>query len=263
MTVSTLPDAASARLQARIAGVLYLSTMICGFAALSIRSTLIIRGDAAATAAGILVSEPLYRLGFILEIAGGAGYVGVTAILCVLLARVSRTTSLTAAFFSLTGCAIGAASAANLMTPFLLLNGGPHYLSAFTPDQLQALTMSALRLQGQGYTIAMIFFGVYCALVGGLIYRSGFMPKIVGILMMFAGAGWLVDTLTSFLDPALSRALDPWSMIPGSIGEASLMLWLLIGGVNRPRWEAGAVAMATQVGAGKDGGLTPAYHRAN
>ena len=103
MTQST--PGASAKLKARICGVLYLATFVTGIGAESVRSALIVHGDAAATAARILASEPLYRLSFVAELAGIGCYIAVTAMLYDLLKPVGRTTSLVAAFFSLAGCA--------------------------------------------------------------------------------------------------------------------------------------------------------------
>jgi hypothetical protein len=232
----------SARLKARIAGLFYLATVIAGFANLSIENSLIVRGDAVATTARILSAEPLYRFGVLAELVGDACYIGVTALLYELLKPVSRTGSLLAAFFSLVGCAVGAAGAVLLIAPFLLLGGDVHALAAFTPVQLQGLAMTAVRLEGQSYAVSMLFFGLYCGSIGVLVFRSGFMPRLVGVLMVFAGLGWLANTLAILLDPAFARSLGGYVMIPGSIGEISLMLWLLLVGVNGPKWESRATA---------------------
>jgi hypothetical protein len=235
---------ASARQKARIAGAFYLATVIAGFANLAIENAWFVRGDAAITTANILGAQPLYRLGVVALLVGDACYIGVTALLYQLLKPVSRTTSLLAAFFSLAGCAAQAASAALLLTPFLLLGDGAQYMAAFTPRQLQGLAMTAIRLEGQGYNISMMFFGVYCALVGVLVFRSGFMPRLVGGLMVFAGLGWLTSTFAALIDPVFARSLQPYIMAPGGIGEVSLMLWLLFVGVNGPKWEVRATGVA-------------------
>ena len=239
MTLSTEGDAA--RLKARIAGVLYLGTMVSGALDIAVSSSVIVHGDAAATAAKIMASEPLFRLGFVADLLGGAFYVGVTAILYDLLKPVSRTVSMTAAFFSLVGCAVGAACAVDLLAPVTILSGGAS-LNAFTPSQLQALALTALRLHALGYTIAMVFFGVYCALLGYLTFRSSFFPRLLGVLLMLAGLGWLADTTTAFLWPSLQDAVSPVSMALGFVGEGSLMLWLLVVGVNAPKWQSAALA---------------------
>ncbi|HLZ84535.1 MAG TPA: DUF4386 domain-containing protein [Caulobacteraceae bacterium] len=240
LTARTL--GASARLKARVAGALYLATTAGGFVNLSIENSMIVRGDAAATTSRILAAEPLFRLGILAELVAGACYIGVTVLLYELLKPVNRTISLLAAFLSLAGCAVGAGSAVLLLAPFLLQGDGSQYMAAFTPQQLQGLAMTAVRLEGQGYNISMMFFGLYCALVGGLVFRSGFMPRLVGVLMMCAGLGWLTNTFAALIDPPFARSLQPYIMAPGGVGEISLMLWLLFVGVNGPQWETRAEA---------------------
>jgi hypothetical protein len=236
---------ASARRKARLAGAFYLVTTLGGFANLNIENAMIVRGDAVATTSHILAAEPLFRFGILAELVASASYVGVTVLLYELLKPVNRTTALLAAFFSLAGCAVGAASAAFLVAPFLLLGGDVHALTAFTPLQLQGLAMTAVRLEGQGYNISMMFFGLYCGLIGVLVFRSGFMPRLVGVLMMFAGLGWLTNTFAALIDPPFARSLQPYILAPGGVGELSLMLWLLFVGVNGPKWETRAMAAAT------------------
>ena len=231
----------SPRLRARIAGVLYLGTIVGGLTGLSIRSAMIVHGDAAATTANILASEPLWRAGVAADLIGTACYVGVTAILYSLLKPVSRTISLLAAFFSLVGCAIGAAITVNLLAPLLLLGGAPD-LTVFRLDQLNALARTALRLHDEGYNIGMINFGVYCTLLGFLVFNSRFLPRILGVLLVLAGVGWLTDSFATLLSPAFESHLEPYIMAPGFIGEASLCLWLILFGVNVPRWVEASAA---------------------
>ena len=223
-------------LKARIAGFLYLITIAAGFFAFSTRSGLIVSGEAAATARHILASETLYRASIAADLIGIASYVGVTALLYRLLRPVSRGVSLLAAFFSLVGCAIGAAITLNLVTALVFLEGAP-YLAAFRPDQLQALARVFLRLHGQGYNISLVFFGFYCALLGYLVFRSTFMPRFLGVLLAVAGLGWLADSLATILWPALADHLDTFAMMSGGLGEGGLCLWLLAVGVNAPKWE--------------------------
>ena len=234
----------AARRKARLAGVLYLATVVTGFANVFIQDGMIVRGDAAASMNHVLAAEPLFRLGILAELVGGACYIGVTVLLYEILKPVNRTLSLMAAFFSVAGSAIGAVGAGFLMVPFLLLDGDLHALTAFTPGQLQALGMTAVRLEARIYDIGIMHFGVYCTLIGILMYRSGFMPRLLGALVVFAGMGWLVDSFAMVLDPRVSLALSPYGMIPGSIGEISLMLWLLFVGVNGPKWEIRSAAAA-------------------
>ena len=233
------PTETSPRLTARITGALYLVTIAGGAAGLILRQGLIVKGDAAATAAAILASEPLYRLGFTVELIGTLAYVAVTALLYGLLKPAGPTVSRVAAFFSLTGCAIGLTTSALLLAPLVLLSGAP-FLAPLAEGQLQALAYAMLRIQGQGYTIAMTCFGVYCGLLGWLVFRSSFLPKVVGVLLVLAGLGWGVDCFSEFLVPDLSRRLGPLPMVLGFLGEGSLTAWLLVMGVNPDRWRARA-----------------------
>ena len=232
----------SPSLKARIAGLFYLGSILGGLTGLSIRSGLMVKGDAAATAANILASEPLYRASIGADLISFACYVGVTAMLHGLLKPVSPTISRLAAFFSLAGCAICAAVTVNLIAPLILLKGAP-YLAAFRPDQLQALALWSLKMHGQGYNIGLVNFGFYCTLLGYLVFRSGFLPRIVGVLLAFGGVCWLTDSLATIVAPPVATALSSFTGIGAFAGEASLCLWMLAFGLNAPKWRDRARAM--------------------
>jgi len=83
----------------------------------------------------------------------------------------------------------------------------------------------------------MILFGFYCLLIGCLIFRSNFLPRILGILVAFAGIGHLTGTFANLLSPVFAQHLLPYIMLPGLVGEVSLMLWLLVMGVNASKWK--------------------------
>lgn len=186
--------------------------------------------DAAATATNILAHEALFRSGTAALLISTAFYVAATLFVYELLKPVSRSVSLLAAFFSLVGCAVGALSCLFDFAPFIIL-GGAHYLSVFTVEQLQALALMFLKVRAQANNIGLVFFGLHCLGIGYLIFRSTFLPRLVGVLMVFAGLGWL-----TFLSPPLANSLVPYNMLPGAIGELSLTLWLLVKGVNIQRW---------------------------
>jgi hypothetical protein len=104
-------------------------------------------------------------------------------------------------------------------------------------EQLRALASLFLELYGQGVNICFVFFGVYCLLIGYLIFTSAFLPRILGVLMAFAGLGWL-----TFLSPPLANYLSPYILVLGFLAELALMLWLLVMGVNVQRWKEKASA---------------------
>jgi Domain of unknown function (DUF4386) len=228
---------ASPRLTARIAGFFYLLIFVAaGFAEFFVRGRLVVYGDAAATAANILAHQSLYRLGGAAQLFTLTCDIAVALLFYELLKPVSRSLSLFAAVFRLVFVAMMAANSLNYLAPLVLLKGA-HFLTAFTPDQLQGLALVSLQSYATGYEMALVFFGVHCLLIGCLIFRSAFLPRILGLLMAFAGFGWL-----TFLWPPLAHHLSPYVLLPGLFGEGSLTVWLLVIGVNAQRWEEQASA---------------------
>jgi len=220
----------SPRSKARMAGVFYLGTMVTGIFALVSGGRLIASGDAAATAANILSHDDMYLLGFACVLIATVCYVAVTALFYELFKPVNRSVSLLAAFLSLVGCALGGLSLLFQLAPLAVLQGAP-YMSVFKLEQLQALALLFLKLGDRANNIGLVFFGFYCLLIGYLIFRSTFLPRILGALMMLAGLGWL-----TFLWPPLAHQLSPYVFFPGIFGEGALTVWLLVAGVNAQRW---------------------------
>jgi len=107
---------------------------------------------------------------------------------------------------------------------------------------LVCLTFEALRLNPRGVDTAMVFHGFYCILIGYLIFRSTFLPRILGVLMTIGGLGWL-----TFLSPRLANYLSPYNLASGFLGEGSPYLWLLVIGVNVPRWKDRARAAGASI----------------
>ena len=173
--------------------------------------------------------QPLFRLGLATGLIATACYVAVTALFYDLFKPVNRSLSLLAAFFSLVGCAILAFASVFRIAPLVVLGGG-QYLSVFKVEQLRALAFLFLEFYGQGFNICFVFFGFYCLLIGYLIFRSAFLPRILGVLMAFAGLGWL-----TFLSPPLADYLSPYNLALGLLGQESMFLWLLVMGVNVQR----------------------------
>jgi hypothetical protein len=208
-----------------------------------LRQGMVVPGDAATTASHIQAGEPMFRLAFATDLAGTACYVAVTAILYDLLRPAGATLSRVAAFLSLTGCAIWGVSQVHLLGALLLLDHPTYLSTAFAADQLEALALMTLRLHTFGTLVGMVFFAGYCAAIGVLIFRSGYLPRLVGVFLVAAGAAWLVDTFAFFIDPPFSKALGDAVQIPGLLGEGSLTLWLLAVGLNAPRWDARALQL--------------------
>ena len=227
---------ASLRPRARITGVVYLLYFLTAIIGEFFLRGLVVDGDAAATANNILAHESLFRLGLATGLISTAFYVAVTALFYDLFKAVSRSLSLLAAFFSLVGCAILAFASLFQLAPLVVL-GGSQYLSVFKVEQLRALALMFLELNTQAGNICVVFFGVYCLLIGYLIFRSTFLPRLLGVLMALAGLGWL-----TFLSPPLANHLSPYNLVLGFLAELALMLWLLVRGVNVQRWKEQASA---------------------
>ena len=143
------------------------------------------------------------RFSFAAGLIAAACYIAVTLLFYYIFKPVNRRLSLLAALISLAGCVIGPVG--------LLVRAAAH----INP---------------------LVFFGFYCLLIGYLIFRSTFLPQILGVLMAFAGLGWL-----SFLSSPLANYLFPYNMVPGLLGEGSLTLWLLVVGVNEQKWKESRV----------------------
>ena len=220
----------SPRRLARLAGLFYLLTFVTGIPLAFGSARLVVWGDAATTARNLLAHPDLSRLSFASDVIVIACYLAVTALFYALFRPVNRNLSRTASFFSLTGCAIQAAGSAFDLAPLAVLRG-PAFAAAFTAAQQDGLALLLLRLHVQLYNAGLVFFGVYCVLIGCLIAGSKFVPRVFGVLMIVAGAAWLL-----FLWPPLARALYPWILALGILGEGSLTLRLLIAGVNAERW---------------------------
>ena len=170
---------ASPRFKARIAGALYLlSVLTAAFTELFVHGRLNIAGGLLAVSVMVVATLLVYEI----------------------FKPVNKGLSLLAAFFSLVG-----------------------------------LTFEALRLQPHGVNIAIVFAGFYCLLIGYLIFRSAFLPRILGVLIAIAGLGWL-----TYLSTPLANHLSPYNLAVGLLGEASVFLWLLVMGVNVQRWKAQA-----------------------
>ncbi len=195
-----------------------------------------VSGDATATANTILAHESSFRLGFALGLTSIACYVAVTALFYQLFRPVSRSLSLLALCFSLMGLAIQTFGSLLQLAPLVVLGGSP-YLGVFSVKQLQALSLMFLNLNAQVGHIALVFDGLFLFLIGYLIFRSTFLPRILGALVAFAGLGWL-----TFLSPLLANYLSTYIEVLGVLAEGSLMLWLLVIGVNTHRWKEQASA---------------------
>ena len=237
---------ASPRVLSRIGGVLYLIIIVLGiFGEAFVRNRLIVSGDATATAANIRSLESLWRFGIAAEIFLLICAVGLALIFFVLLRPVSRDLALLAAFFNLVSLAVEAATTLNLVAALFPL-GNAGYLTAFQPEQLYAMASLSVKSFSYGFGVSLIFFGCVCLVLGYLIFRSGYLPKALGVLMQIAGLSYLTNSFALLLAPTFADRIFPAILVPAFVGEASLCLWLLVKGVNVEKWKLQASAQPTR-----------------
>ncbi|HLV96188.1 MAG TPA: DUF4386 domain-containing protein [Candidatus Acidoferrales bacterium] len=233
------PAGVSPRSLARIAGVFEaLEGMTSSFGQVFVLGRLVVYGAAATTAANILAHQRLFWLGFVSSVVGVACHITWVALFYVLFKPVNRNLSLVAAFVGLVVCAMQALTAFLYLAPLLVLQGG-NSVSAFTPVQLQALALIFFKLNGYAFEIDLVFFGLWCALAGYLIFRSSFLPRILGVLLAIDGLGWMM-----YVVPPFATHLFPFIAAASALAEIPLQLWLIVMGVNAERWKQQAGARA-------------------
>jgi hypothetical protein len=228
-------EAAPQRL-ARLGGVLYLILIAVGiFGEVFVRGRLLVPDDAMATAANIRAHELLWRWSIAGELFAAICVTVLLLVWVVLLRPVNRDLLLLAVAFVLASHAIEAVSALDLLRTLFPL-GDAGYLQAFTPEQLAALARLAVRAHGHGYGVALLFTGCFFLIAGYLIFKSGYLPRFIGVLYQIAGVGYVTHTFVLILAPSLAdgvfRVAAPFILI----GELSLALWLLFKGVNVEKW---------------------------
>jgi Domain of unknown function (DUF4386) len=222
---------------ARIAGIMYLAIIALGmFGELYVRGTLVISGDAAATSAAIAASPLLWRAGIVGDLLMQVLDVPVIVVFYYLLRPVSRSLALFATLINLVQTAVLVMNKLNLMIPLFVLEKSG-YLAAFSPEQLHALSSLAIQAHTYGFGIGLIFFGFACLATGYLIFKSGYLPKTLGVLMVLAGLSYLINSFALLLAPSVADAITPAVLIPAFVGELSLTLWLIVQGVNLPEWQ--------------------------
>ena len=230
-----LPPVTSPRGEARIAGALYILVILLGgFAEVAVRQGLIVGGDPAATAKAIMANESLYRLGFCAEMLTNMIAIPLTLITYRILAPAGRFWVLLAVLFDLTQNTINAVNAWTQFAPLTLLSGSPD-VAALPKAELAALARVALKWHDVGFNISLTFFGVALVIYGVVIFRSRFLPRLIGVLYGIAGLCYLANSFVYFMAPSLS---SPAILAPCLLGEGALALWMLIVGVNETRWRA-------------------------
>jgi len=196
-------------------------------------SVLVVPGDAAVTARKIMASEWLFRSGTVSHLIGQIILIFLVLALYRLLKPVNKDHAVLMVVLALLAVPIAFLNELNHLAVLRLLSG-PDYLRALTSDQLHAQAMLFLDLRNSGIYLAQIFWGLWLLPLGYLVFRSGFLPKLLGILLIIACCGYLIDSGAHLLFPGFDATISQFTFV----GEVLLPLWLLIRGVNVERWSS-------------------------
>jgi hypothetical protein len=218
---------------ARIAGLIYFLYFVTHILSDVIRDGLIVTGEAAATASNILAHKGLFTITSVGDLIAAALFALSAWALYVLLKPVNKNLALLFLLLNLVGVAIQCVSDVLLFASPLLMDGSS-FLKVFQADQLQALAMFFLNLREKGFLISQLFFGAWLFPLGYLVFKSGFLPKILGVVLMVHCFTWVSTFFQSFLFPGfVAITYVSWPL--GFIAEVGLTLWLLIMGAKEQK----------------------------
>lgn len=216
----------------RLAGVAYLANIALGlFGESFVRGSMVVAGDAAATAANIAANPGLWRAGIVGDLTMQLLDIPLIVLFYLLLRPISKPLALTATCFNIVQTSVLVLNKLTLLTPLLL---SPQ----LAPDLFASLTAFAIRLHNHGFGMGLIFFGVTCIIRGHLIRQSGFLPPALGWLLIAAGISYLINSLAQLLAPDFAGLLFPWVLLPSLIGELAISLWFLVRGLDHEAWKS-------------------------
>jgi hypothetical protein len=218
----------------RLAGLLYLIASLFGFFGLMyVPGKLIVHGNATATAENITAHEMLFRSGIVVNLIGQALFIFVALALYELLKGVNQRQAAIMVILIVVSIPIAFLNEVNSLAALLLVRGAD-FPTLFDKSQRDILALLFLGLHGRGFDVAGIFWGLWLYPLGLLVYRSGFLPRFLGVWLMAGCFGWLADSFTALLLPQYQHLVSGWTM-PLTLGEMAFMLWLLIRGAAPKR----------------------------
>src|SRR5213593_1464194 len=216
---------------ARIAGAIYLTMVFTApFSLIYVPSKLIVRGNAAATADNILAHETMFRLSIFGDLIGQVIFICLGIALYRLLSKVNKTWAALMVAFVLVSAAVGFLDTLNNIAALILFRGG-EFLTVFDKPQRDALAMFFLRLHSQGISIDEIFWGLWLFPFGLLVFRSRFLPRILGIWLIVDCFAWIALSITAQFFPQYYQTAFAW-LQPAFFAEMAIMLYLLFRGAN-------------------------------
>lgn len=215
----------------RFAGLLYVLTSIVGFFSMGyVPDTVIVHGNATATAVNIAAHETLFRLGIAGELVGQAGFLFVALALYQLLKGINQKQAALMVLLIALSIPIAFLNEVNAIGALTLVRGAD-FLSVLDKPQRDAMAMLFVNLHSRGIGVAELFWGLWLFPLALLVYRSRFLPRFLGIWLALAGLAWVILSLTAVLLP---QSLDTVNTVsqPALVGEIVFMLWLLIRGAK-------------------------------
>ena len=223
----------SAKTYSRAVGIFLILTIFGGLIGELYVPSLMVSGDAATTAAQLRLNDGLFRLGFAAYLVEAFSDIVLAWLFYVLLKPVHRELALLAAFFGLVSMTLFAVTQMFYISAPMFLSG-KEYLTAFSPAQLDAFAKVFLSLSGSLAGLFTIFYGTAWIIRGWLTFRSGYLPRFLGVLMIAAGLGFVAKNVTQVLTPAYSPDL---LLTPMFLNVVVLTIWMLARGVDREKWE--------------------------
>ncbi len=224
---------------ARIAGALYLVVVLTGFfSMIHVPSQVVVPGDASATVGNILASEPLFRSGIVAGLACHTAFLLLPFVLYRLLGHAGKDIAVLMVAFAVASVPASFVILLNRLDVLSLLDNAG-YLQAFTPEQLHAQVMLSLDAYRNGILVSEIFWGLWLLPFGYLVFKSGCLPRVLGILLMMGCFGYLINFSGKMFVPGYAETnIAAFVSLPSGLGEIGTCLWLLIVGVREPKHRA-------------------------
>jgi hypothetical protein len=234
--MTTIESMGTNKKTARIAGLLYLIVVVTGFfSIIYVPSQITVDGDASATVSNIMASKQFFRLGIVMGLICYTAFLLLPFALYKLLGQIGKGAAVLMVAFAVVSVPISFVNLLNKLNILSLLSEA-NYLRAFTAEQLHAQVMLSLDAYGNGILVSEIFWGLWLLPFGYLVFKSGFLPKVLGILLMIGCLGYLINFFGEVLFPGYAEtSIATFASLPSGLGEIGTCLWLLIVGIREPK----------------------------
>jgi hypothetical protein len=227
----------SIKANARLAGILYVLMGIpAWFSLMYVPSAFMVRGNATATALNIVNGQSLYRLGILSELVSQTIFLVLVLVLYDLFKDADRKQARLMVMLVGVSVAFEFANCLNLIAPLILLSGAD-FLSVFSKPQLDALVLVFLKLRNSGLGVVSLIWGLWLLPFGVLAIKSGFFPKVLGVMLIVACFAYVTDSITSIMLPVPIPAVSTVTLALGGLGELAIVVWMIVVGAKTPQTE--------------------------